>query len=97
MLEELSILCLLNRTNWRAEDTDPVLLENSTLGEFHSAVERRLPPEAEKNAIGPLLSNDLFNVLCGYGKEVYCGSGLGVCLNRSDVRIDQYALNAFLP
>ena len=59
LLEELSVLCALDRLARRAEKLDAAFLKNALLLELYSEVEPGLTAYSGKNSVGTLVADDL--------------------------------------
>ena len=68
--EEISILCLPNRLNRRAEHLNIVSFENTGLVQCEAAVQCGLTAKTEEDTIRFLLLNDLFHKIRTHGQEV---------------------------
>ena len=88
--EEVTVFCVHNGLDGRTQDLDVVLLEDATLVECYTAVERCLSAEGKENALRALLLDDLLDEEGGDGEEVDLISNAFGGLYRSDVGIDEY-------
>ena len=96
MHEELTILRVHNGLHRCTQYLDIVFLQDTTLVERHTAVQRGLPTKGQQDAIRPLLLDHLLHEEGGYRKEIdRIGHALGG-LHCRDVGVDQDGLNTLL-
>ena len=88
--EEVTVFGIHDSLDGRTQDLDVVLLEDATLVECYTAVERCLSTEGEENALRTLLLDDLLDEEGGDGEEVDLVSNAFGGLYRGDVGVDEY-------
>ena len=88
--EEVTVFGIHDGLDGRTQYLDVVLLEDATLVERYTAVERRLPAEGKENPLRTLLLDDLLDEEGGDGEEVDLVSNAFGGLYRGDVGVDEY-------
>ena len=91
--EQIAVLGCHNSLDRRAEHLDAILLQNTFLVQFRTAVQRGLTTECEQNTVGLLFFDDLLNEVRGYGQEVDAVGDAFRGLDCCDVGVDQHGLN----
>ena len=96
MHEELAILRVHDGLHRCAQHLDIVFLQDTSLVERHTAVQRRLSTKSQQDAIRPLLLDHLLHEEGGYREEIdrvgYALRGL----HSRDIRVDQDGLDTLL-
>ena len=91
--EQIAVLGCHNSLDRSTEHLDAILLQNTVLVEFRTAVQCGLTTECEQNTVGLLFFDDLLNEVGCYGQEVDAVGDAFRGLDRCDVGVDQYGLN----
>ena len=97
LLEELTVLSLVDRIELGTDQLYTVLLENSILGEGLCEVERRLATHGGQEGVRLLLDQDLFDELGGHGADVSAIRRLGISHDSRRVRVEQHDLVTLSP
>ena len=93
--EEVTVFGIHDGLDGRTQDLDVILLEDATLVERYTAVERSLSTEGEENALRALLLDDLLDEEGRDGEEVDLVSNTFGGLYRGDVGVDEYGAYPF--
>jgi hypothetical protein len=89
LLEELTILSLVDGVQLGADELDAVFLQGARLGESLREVERGLAAHGGQQRVGLLLDDDLLHSLGGHRTDVRAVRGLGVRHDRRGVGVEQ--------
>ena len=94
--EFLPVLRVDDRLYGRTHYLHAVFFEHAAAVELHAAVQGRLAAEREQDALRALLLDYLLDVLGRDGQEINLVGDVLRSLDRSDVRVDEHRVDAFL-
>ncbi len=94
--EEVSVLCVHDSLNRGSKHLHIVLVKNSVLVQFHTAVKGGLASEREEDALWLLLDDDLLDEERGDRQEIDLVGNSFRGLYGGDVRVDKDCLDALL-
>ena len=93
--DEFAVFGIDDGLNRRTEHLHVVFLQYTTLVELNSAIQCRLSAEAEQDAIGTFLLDDLLDEKWSDRQEIHTVGNTFRSLHSGDIRVDENALDAF--
>ena len=91
--EQIAVLGCHNGLDRRTEHLDAILLQDTFLVQFRTAVQCGLTTECEQNTVGLLFFDDLLNEVGCYGQEVDAVGDAFRGLDSCDVGVNQHCLD----
>ncbi len=92
--KELAVLSVNNGLHRSSKHLNAVLLQETALVQFDSAVQSSLTAERKKNTLRLFLLDDLLHKMSGDWKEINFVRNALSSLDSSNVRIDKYSLDS---
>ena len=93
--EEVTILCIHDSLYRGTQHLHAILLQDTLLIEFSTAVQSRLSTECQQDAVWSFLLNDTLHEVRGDRQEIHLVCYTFRSLNGSDVRIHQHRADTF--
>ncbi len=92
--KEFAVFRIDDGLDGSAQHLHSILLQYALLEERDAAVERRLSAKGEQDALRALLLDDALHEIGGYGQEIDVVGNALAGLDRGDVGVDEYGLDA---